>query len=117
MMIFIPRATARAPGRRDPVRPGPGPHSGAPAATIRLTEDAYAIRLEVTDEGKGFPDGILDGSSGTGAIAGVGIRGMLERMRLLGGRLEDDSGGGGMTVRAILPASSVRRDPARDDRS
>ena len=48
-------------------------HSGATSAKPSLTEDAYALRLEVTDEGKGLPDG---------------IRGMLERMRLLGGRLE-----------------------------
>ncbi len=77
-------------------------HSGATSAKPSLTEDAYAIRLEVTDEGKGLPDG---------------IRGMLERMRLLGGRLEVDSGGGGTTVRAILPASSGRRDPAADEMS
>ena len=44
-------------------------------------------------------------------------RGMLERMRLLGGRLEVDSGGGGTTVRAILPASGGGRDPATDEMS
>jgi len=86
-------------------------HSGSTAATVRLAEDAYAIRLEVTDEGRGLPDGILDDSTGTVAISGVGIRGMFERMRLLGGRLEIDSGAAGTTVRAILPASSPHRDP------
>ncbi len=83
-------------------------HSGSTVVRIRLTEDAYAITLEVADDGKGIPEGVLEASTGTVAISGVGIRGMLERMRRLGGRLEIDSGAEGTTIRAILPASSAR---------
>jgi PAS domain S-box-containing protein len=92
-------------------------HSGGTSVAVRLTEDAYSIRLEVTDDGKGIPEGILDGAGGTVAITGVGIRGMAERMRQLGGRLEIDSGDRGTTVRAILPASGARRSTARQGRS
>ncbi|MBI2357747.1 MAG: PAS domain S-box protein [Deltaproteobacteria bacterium] len=83
-------------------------HSGSQTAKIRITKDTYAVRLEVKDDGNGIPPGILDASGGTLAISGVGIRGMFERMRQLGGRLEIDSGSWGTRVTAVLPASSAR---------
>jgi len=86
-------------------------HSGSPVATIRVTEDAYAIRLEVRDEGRGLPDASSSKNPGAKSSMGSGIRGMIERMRLLGGHLEIDSAGGGTTVRAILPISAARRGP------
>ncbi|MEI7730212.1 MAG: PAS domain S-box protein [Verrucomicrobiota bacterium] len=78
-------------------------HAGATTARIRLTCDAERAMLEVSDQGRGiFPEIIRALEAGRGA-AGVGIAGMRERLRLLGGRLEIESGAQGTTVRAIIP--------------
>ena len=62
--------------------------------------------LEIEDRGKGIPAEILEQSSQdwTGS-QGVGVRGMNERLRQLGGRLELVSKKTGTTVRALIPAT------------
>jgi signal transduction histidine kinase len=61
--------------------------------------------LEIEDRGKGMPSGILGQSAHDWmGSPGVGVRGMNERMRQLGGRLEFVSMESGTTVRAIVPA-------------
>jgi signal transduction histidine kinase len=62
------------------------------------------VTLEVTDTGKGIPSGLLEqsGQDWTGAL-GVGLRGMNERMRQLGGWLEVVSTEEGTTVSAMVP--------------
>ncbi|HUI70857.1 MAG TPA: PAS domain S-box protein [Spirochaetia bacterium] len=78
-------------------------HSGSLSATVRLREeDGGKIRLEIVDAGKGIPAEILERTRGTVAIAGVGIRGMVERMRELGGAVEISSDDSGTTVTAML---------------
>jgi PAS domain S-box-containing protein len=79
-------------------------HSGVQHAEISLREDRETIRLEIKDDGRGMPPriGALEPS------AGVGILGMTERVRLLGGRVEIQSGSGGARVIAILPRSVAR---------
>jgi PAS domain S-box-containing protein len=80
-------------------------HSGSPTAHVRLlTREGMSI-LEIEDKGKGMPNQLLEQSSQDwmGAL-GVGLRGMNERMRQLGGRLEVVSRTGGTTVRAMVPA-------------
>jgi len=78
-------------------------HSGSLSATVRLREeDGGKIRLEIVDGGKGIPAEILERTRGTVAIAGVGIRGMVERMRELGGAVEISSDDSGTTVTAML---------------
>jgi signal transduction histidine kinase len=66
--------------------------------------------LEIEDKGKGLSPQLLKQSNRdwTGAL-GVGVRGMNERMRQLGGTLELFSSEGGTMVRAKMPgaASSV----------
>lgn len=71
-------------------------HSGSKTATIRLWRDADEVRLEVQDAGCGLPAT----SRKTGL--GVGLAGMQERMKQVGGRLEIDSRAGGATVRALV---------------
>ena len=77
-------------------------HSGSPTATIRITREDGAVILEVTDQGHG----LHLRSDGTVAKAGVGLAGMRERMRQLGGRFEIESNGRGTTVRAIVPGEA-----------
>ena len=77
-------------------------HSGSPTAIIRLRQAAGEIVLDVADVGRGFPV-TGAGRSEAGQI-GVGIAGMRERLRHLGGHLEISSGPGGTILRAILPS-------------
>lgn len=79
-------------------------HSGSSTGKIRLMREGDEIILEVTDEGKGMPGEYLKKQPGSLRALGVGILGMRERMRQIGGRLEITSGTWGTTVRAVLPA-------------
>ena len=77
-------------------------HSGASAVAVTLCEDDDGVCMEIRDDGHGFDPAAAepdpDGQSG------IGVVGMRERLRLLGGRLEIDSAPGGPTVvRAVLP--------------
>lgn len=77
-------------------------HAGASEASIELKADGGRIEVLITDNGKGFvvPSNIGDlGKSGK-----LGIIGMQERARLLGGNLAVESRpGGGTTVRVEIP--------------
>jgi PAS domain S-box-containing protein len=81
-------------------------HSGSETAHIRLLMSNGTVTLEVTDSGKGIPSGLLEqsGQDWTGAL-GVGLRGMNERMRQLGGSLEVVSTEKGTAVSASVPAA------------
>jgi signal transduction histidine kinase len=69
-------------------------HSGARHADVRVTEQDGALRLSVTDDGRG---GALPGS-------GSGLTGLAQRVRTVDGTLEVDSPVGGPTaVTVSLP--------------
>jgi two-component system, NarL family, sensor kinase len=80
-------------------------HSGSQTAHVRLLMREGMAVLEIEDRGKGFSPQLLEqsGQDWMGA-PGVGVRGMNERMRQLGGRLELVSKESGTTVRGIVPA-------------
>jgi signal transduction histidine kinase len=80
-------------------------HSGSPTARIRIARDDIEVRVEIQDEGKGLPPSADDNSQGL--KAGVGIQGMRERVRQLGGRCEISSGKGGTLVVATLPLTNT----------
>ena len=77
-------------------------HSGSATARIALKQTAVEVRLEVRDAGHGF---VLQASESIGPAPalGVGITGMRERLREVGGILEIASSGAGTIVRATLP--------------
>lgn len=75
-------------------------HSGSSTATIRLMVDQGQIQLEMRDAGKGLPKSRSDGYA---APLGVGITGMHERVKQLGGQMKIDSGLRGTTVSVTLP--------------
>jgi len=76
-------------------------HSGSPTASISISRTRRQVRLEVHDQGKGIS---VQKQRNSGSMKrGVGIQGMHERVRQLGGRLQINSGKGGTSVVAILP--------------
>ena len=83
-------------------------HSESPTATIGAVHANGEVRIEVRDQGIGIaPDKKLELlSAGT---PGVGIRGMRERLRQLGGTMEITSDGdrGGTQVVVRLPVGKV----------
>ncbi|HEV8337527.1 MAG TPA: MASE1 domain-containing protein [Candidatus Polarisedimenticolia bacterium] len=72
-------------------------HSGSSSARVQLVRQPKRIALEVRDQGKGIPPGILDRHDGV-ELLGVGLLGMRERVRQLGGQIRIDSGSGGSAV-------------------
>jgi signal transduction histidine kinase len=77
-------------------------HSGSTSAAIRVWEENHRVRIAVQDQGKGIsPAKQADLNSSD--RAGVGFRGMRERLRNLDGTLEVQSDATGTTVIASLP--------------
>lgn len=72
-------------------------HSGSRAANVHIARDHDKIAVEVRDQGR-------SAQPVKKAFApGVGILGMRERLRLLGGKLEIHSDSGGTLIRALVP--------------
>jgi PAS domain S-box-containing protein len=78
-------------------------HAQSSTANITLGFDGGDLKLEIADQGRGIPPSVLLSANG----AGVGLPGMRERVRQLGGRCEIDSGNGGTTIRIVLPATCL----------
>jgi K+-sensing histidine kinase KdpD len=81
--------------------------TGGSSATIRLREEDHRILVAVQDEGRGIPPEKQLEISSSGRT-GVGFRGMRERLRQLGGRLEVQSSERGSTVSATLPLTDYQ---------
>ena len=86
-------------------------HSGTSRASVRLSFVNEEAILEIQDEGKGIPPNLLREAQGGIGFRGVGLRGMSERLRQLGGKLELLSTTQGTTVKAILPATQRQQPP------
>jgi signal transduction histidine kinase len=71
------------------------------------------VRLEVADSGKGIPEEILTTLNSSGGQLGVGIRGMRERVRQLGGWLQIKSWPNGTTIIVTLPVKESAGDDGR----
>jgi len=81
-------------------------HSGSKVAKLRITRRDGQVRVEVADRGKGIPPE-KQKAVDSGGTPGVGIRGMRERVRQLGGTLDINSGSQGTVIVARLPAASI----------
>ena len=80
-------------------------HSGSPTAVIRISRSLGEVKVEVRDKGKGIPAETQIRIS-AGETSGVGLRGMSERVRQLGGKIEMQSDGNGTLIAATLPLST-----------
>lgn len=78
-------------------------HAGSSQVDIRLATEPELVCLEIRDNGHGIPPERLQRLNEGAAEAGVGIAGMRERMRELGGSLEIESGPAGTCLRVTIP--------------
>ena len=85
-------------------------HAGATKAwiTLRRREDK-SVSLEIRDNGEGLPEGFSFTKS-----VGVGLAGMRERMKQLGGMLDVDSSPYGVSVKCRLGAMDKTKELATD---
>jgi PAS domain S-box-containing protein len=78
-------------------------HSRSATARIRIAREGNQITLTLRDKGRGIPAKILEEPADNIQGLGVGIVGMRERVRQLGGQIEISTGKKGTTVIATLP--------------
>jgi PAS domain S-box-containing protein len=80
-------------------------HSGSTSVEIQLWRTPDSAIMKISDQGKGIPAKLLEdaGNEWLGSL-GVGLRGMNERIRQLGGSLDVSSTAAGTVVTATVPA-------------
>ena len=78
-------------------------HSGAKRADVSLKTLGNSLILKVKDYGHGLPASVLQNLREDGTGGGVGLAGMTERIREIGGRLEINSNSGGSELVAWVP--------------
>jgi PAS domain S-box-containing protein len=81
-------------------------HSGASSVNICLRLDDKRVFLEIQDNGRGMSEEQLRKILEGGSEAGVGLAGMRERLRDLGGALEMQSDGKGTKLTIAAPFST-----------
>jgi len=78
-------------------------HSGTKHADVSLTSSGEQVVLTVRDHGRGIPAATLQPLREDGTAGGVGLTGMRERLREIGGKLEINSSGFGTEVIVQVP--------------
>jgi signal transduction histidine kinase len=78
-------------------------HSGSPRAEIALRVLPRKVILDVRDYGRGVPEELLKVFRANGTNTGVGLAGMRERIRELGGQLDIKSTATGTLISATMP--------------
>jgi signal transduction histidine kinase len=78
-------------------------HSGGSMVDVRLQSDAEQVRMEIKDNGKGIPEQRVGRFTKGGVGSGVGLAGMRERVREVGGSLTILSGSSGTSVIITIP--------------
>jgi len=82
-------------------------HSGSKVARIAIDLKADDVTLEICDEGAGIPNKtLMEFHSGT-RLPGVGMAGMRERVRDMGGRFDIHSSANGTKIRINLPLAAA----------
>jgi signal transduction histidine kinase len=81
-------------------------HSGAAEVSIVVDRSSRAVRIVVEDDGSGFEPSAA--AAGDDSPAGQGLRGLRERISLLKGCLEIESGTAGTTLYVTIPLRAER---------
>jgi signal transduction histidine kinase len=80
-------------------------HARASNASVCLEIEKSAIKLEITDDGRGF-DAVFSGRAPVNRKRGVGLLGMRERATQSGGSLFVESRPGRTVIRVTLPTGT-----------
>ncbi len=78
-------------------------HSGSLVACLRIASDGESLTVEISDEGCGIPPETLKGFYSGTKLSGVGIAGIRERTKSMGGHFDIRSGEKGTTIQVRLP--------------
>lgn len=79
-------------------------HSSSKSVSILIRRMQSSIRISIKDFGRGIPSEILkEIQSNSGRLPGIGIRGMQERIKQIGGNVEITSNRTGTTFRVLAP--------------
>jgi signal transduction histidine kinase len=94
-------------------------HSRSSKSEVSVSLESGKVCLKIQDNGKGIPATVLERFRSDGVQHGVGLAGMRERIRELGGYLDIRSGSTGTLITALLPTVenrpvNVAGDPAGD---
>ena len=83
-------------------------HSGSATAMIRIGIDEDSVGVEIRDEGRGISSEVLAGFRSGTRLLGVGLAGMRDRIRDMGGSFDIDSSEKGTSIQValLLPASA-----------
>jgi len=80
-------------------------HAGATAVELVVAEDEGGVELRISDDGRGFDPAVLPHVNSLTPGRGLGLIGMAERARLVGGELDVRSApGGGTTITLRVPS-------------
>jgi PAS domain S-box-containing protein len=85
-------------------------HSGSSTASVRLWRTPGEVRMEVIDGGRGINQG-MQSKIASGESVGVGVRGMQERVKQIGGTLSIHSNANGTSVLVTLPLTEEAVSP------
>ncbi len=87
-------------------------HSKSAKAEVALQAFPEKIVLHVKDYGKGIPQELLSAFRTRGTTLGIGLTGMRERVRELGGHLDIQSNAAGTQVSVTVPLTAAARTQA-----
>jgi signal transduction histidine kinase len=90
-------------------------HAGSPRAEVRFQRWAERAVLEIQDFGRGLPQEVLERFQRTGTGSGVGLAGIRERIKELGGDFTVVSDSTGTTLRATVPLSAEMTAPVKPE--
>jgi two-component system, NarL family, sensor histidine kinase ComP len=80
-------------------------HSGSNRVEVSIENCASGVRLRLKDFGKGLGTDLLERFQRTGAGAGVGLAGMRERVKELGGEFSVQSDHTGTVLGVAIPVA------------
>jgi signal transduction histidine kinase len=78
-------------------------HSASPRVEVKFERLPDCAVLEIQDFGRGLPQAVMDRFQRTGTGSGVGLAGIRERIKELGGDFTICSSSSGTTLRSIVP--------------
>jgi two-component system, NarL family, sensor kinase len=79
-------------------------HSGSSRCSVAMVKEPARLKVEIRDSGRGMPSRKKENGARN---SGLGLRGMRERLRQLGGTLEVNSAEQGTVVIATVPLSET----------